>query len=123
MGFDLNIHVNLYTCPKTGQAYYLDKNLKTVYSAPTLNIPEHLRKYLEQRGHYLHAYTDTFNDENQYSASLDQFLEEFPDWDSVKDYMGEDDDYWYEKDHNNFLDLLKHLQTEEKCSFTLSWSY
>ena len=121
MGFDLNIEMCLHMCPDTGKPYYYGKNFEKVYEIPSLEIPNELKPYLEQRGHYLHAYTFGWNEEEIYSTDLESFLEEFPDWEDVVDHPSYDE-YWTEEDHNKFKKLLIILSAC-RASFRVSWSY
>lgn len=130
MGFDINICLQLLMCPETGKPYYLhwDKRAKKItkeYSIPTIEIPESLRKYLEGRGHFFHAYTEYFNERDIFSTGVREFIEKFPDWKEVceSEHYSEDmADSWTEKDHDNFLDLLDFL-SEQEVSYTICWSY
>lgn len=121
MGFDLNIEMVLMMCPETGKPYYYGENLQKIYELPVLDIPNELKQYLEQRGHYLHAYTYGWNEEEIYSTDLESFLEEFPSWENVLDHTNYDED-WTEEDHTKFERLLTYLFSS-RVSFRVTWSY
>lgn len=121
MGFDINIEMVLFMCPETGKPYHYGKGLEHVYEIPTLNPPKELIRYFRERGHVFHAYTEFFNQEEKYNVYVEQFLEEYPCWDDVKEHSCYDD-YWTEKDHNNFKKLLEWC-LEQPVTFRITWSY
>lgn len=123
MGFDLSIEVHLRFCPEKGIPFYYDKDYN--YEYDLLTVPEPLREYVKLRGHFLHAYTEHFNDQGIYEVDVYDFVEKYPKW---KDIMEIDlfkkycDGYWYEKDHDRFLLLLQWCK-ESRASFFVKWSY
>lgn len=122
MGFDLSIDMCLGMCTTTGKPYSYDKDFKKCYDIPSVEIPEELRKYLEQRGPYLHIYTSHFNEQDRYDVNVNEFLEEFPSWEDVLAHPNYDEEYWTEEEHTTFLKLLK-LCAKSTVSFRVSWSY
>ena len=126
MGFDLFITLKLHMCDGTGKPYYYDKDFSKNYDISAIVVPEHLRKYLQQRGKYLHAYTDKFNREDRFDVDIDEFLEEFPLWQQVVADEAYDKYecyyYWDEEDHKKFKELLDWC-SQQRCYFSLDWSY
>lgn len=130
MGFDLSFLMSLHLCPKTGKPFYYGVNPETkrmdkIYGVPELEIPEELRKSLVLRGHFLHVYTDYFNDNDVYDVSANVFLEHFPSWEEFLEsewYSEEDPDAWTKKDHKNLKKLVKFL-CKQPIQFMVSWSY
>jgi hypothetical protein len=127
MGFDLYITVKYSLCPETGKPYYYSKQgLEKKYSLPDIQIPNHLRKYLQGRGKIFHIYIKEFDFDGKMETDADSFLLEYPLWDQVKDadwYDESWEDIWTEKEHNEFRELLVHLTTSYDCHFTVEWSY
>lgn len=121
MGFDLVIELSLQMCPETGKPFYYDRNFEKVYELPELTIPDELKNYLQQRGHYLHAYTEGFNEQEIFDTDLHSFMEEFPCWEEVKEHPNYDD-MWAEEDHTKFENLLTYLSSCP-ASYRVTWSY
>ncbi len=114
----------MHLCPVTGKAFvYHYENKKTVkkYDIQDIQIPEKYRRFVELRGHFLHAYTDEFNFSDIFETRVYNLLEEFPAWEEVTKYEFEDD-YWSEEDHNTFKEALKWF-SEQPYTFNASWSY
>ena len=127
MGFDLYISIEYNLCPETGKPYYISKRtLEKIYTAPELQIPEHLRKYLQGRGRIFHIYVHEFDSNDVTRTDVDSFLHEYPLWDQVKDSNWYDESWegiWDEKEHNEFRELLDHLSETYDCYFNVDWSY
>lgn len=129
MGFDINIEMVLHMCNKTGKPYYYNYSkeigLTRMYEIPSIEVPEHLRKYLVGRGTFFHAYTESFNLQDIYQTSADQFLEDYPSWTEITTHDSFSEhtlDYWKEDDHIKFKELLKWC-VAQGISFQVSWSY
>ncbi len=121
MGFDLFIGLHLHMCDETGKPYYFGKNIEKKYDISEIMVPKQFHKYLQLRGHFLHAYTRHFNQENRFEVDVGEFLEGFPKWKEVKSDSSYDD-YWTKEDHLAFKALLKWCE-EQACYFNVSWSY
>ncbi len=129
MGFDINITMDLQMCPATGKPFYFKYNkekqfVEKIYDFPNILVPGKMCEYLEGRGHIFHAYTQKFNDNERYSTSVEEFLEEYPSWeDVVKSHYYENEDYyWHQEDHEGFKRLLEWC-AEQDVPFTVRWSY
>lgn len=130
MGFDLCFLLSVHLCPETGKPFHygynnLTKKFEKIYGSPEVEIPEELRKSLVLRGHFLHAYTDYFNENDVYDVSVNVFQEHFPTWDEFteSDYYTDDDpDAWTETQHKNLKKLVDYL-CEQPIQFMVSWSY
>jgi hypothetical protein len=130
MGFDLCFLVNLHLCNETGKPFYYGTNPETnrmdkLYGIPEVEIPKELRKSLVLRGHFLHVYTDFFNENDLYDVSVSAFQEHFPTWDEFAEseyYTDDDPDAWTEKDHKNLKKLVSFL-CKQPIPYTVSWSY
>lgn len=122
MGFDLFISVSFPLCPETGLMFEYNDDLTKNYNIPNIRVPEHLRRFLKQRGHHLRLYTSRVTDE--YSTGADNFLDKFPEWSEI----AEDDEYddfkdrWIEEDHNLFKETLAWL-VNQKVNAIVSWSF
>jgi hypothetical protein len=126
MGFDLYIYLKLMMCPETGKPYYFGPNLEKVYTLPGVTIPEHLHKYLKGRGSQFHAYVHEFTLADQSSADVNEFLNEYPLWKQITSSEWYDEtweEYWTEKEHDEFRELLVYLNESLDCQFTVEWSY
>ncbi len=123
MGFDIDITMTLHMCPKTGKPFYYDRKTFTkIYDISEIVVPEQLQNYLVGRGHIFHAYTEHFNENDIYDVSVYDFLEKYPSWEDVKQHRYHEDDYWTEKDHDNFRILLQWCEAQS-LSFRVVWSY
>jgi hypothetical protein len=123
MGFDLYVQLVLNMCPNEGKPYYYSRDdFKKLYDISPIVVPTHLRKYVELRGHFLHAYTRHFNEQDRFVVEVCEFLEDFPSWEDVV----ADDSYsiydWEEKDHTLFKELLEWCQAQN-VFFNVNWSY
>ena len=118
MGFDINITMCLRMSPITGRPYHYGEGRK-VDGLPDLHVPEHLRPYMQGRGPIFHAYTHIFNEESRFNVDVVEFLEHFPSWKYVQD---DDNDYWSEKDHCLFKELLEWC-ARQSVEFRVDWSY
>ena len=122
MGFDLFISVSILLCPETGLMYEYNDDLTKTYNINNVRVPEHLRRFVKQRGHHLRLYTSRITDE--YSTGADNFLDKFPEWAEIL----EDNDYedfkdrWTEEDHNLFKETLAWL-VGQKVNAIVSWSF
>ena len=122
MGFDLFISVSFPLCPETGLMYDYNEDLTKNYNMPNIRVPEHLRRFLKQRGHHLRLYTSRVTDE--YSTGADNFLDKFPEWSEI----AEDDEYdnfkdrWIEQDHNLFKEVLAWL-VNQKVNAIVGWCF
>jgi hypothetical protein len=122
MGFDLCVDVTFHMCHVEGKPFYYSKgDMRKIYDISIMVVPEHLRKALQLRGHFLFAYTDHFNAMERFNVDANEFLEYFPSWENV---LASDmyDDYWTEEDHNRFNELLKWCVNQD-VYFQVSWSY
>lgn len=130
MGFDLCFQMCLHLCNETGKPFYYGRNPETnqiekIYGVPEVEIPKKLRSSLVLRGHFLHVYTDYFNENDVFDVSVNVFQEHFPSWDEFLDsnyYSDDDPDAWTEKDHRNLKKLVKFL-CKQPFPFAVSWSY
>jgi hypothetical protein len=122
MGFDLFISVSFLLCPETGLMYEYNDDLTKNYNINNVRVPEHLRRFLKQRGHHLSLYTSRVTDE--YSTGADNFLDKFPEWSEILDDDEYDDykDRWTEEDHNLFKETLTWLLSQ-KVNAIVSWSF
>ena len=122
MGFDLFISVSFPLCPETGLMYDYNEDLTKNYNIPNIRVPEHLRRFLKQRGHHLRLYTSRVTDE--YSTGADNFLDKFPEWSEIAEDNEYDDfkDVWTEEDHNLFKETLAWI-VNQKVSAIVSWSF
>jgi hypothetical protein len=122
MGFDLFISVSILLCPETGLMYEYNDDLTKTYNINNVRVPEHLRRFVKQRGHYLRLYTSRVTDE--YSTGADNFLDKFPEWAEILEDDEYDDfkDRWTEEDHNLFKETLAWL-VGQKVNAIVSWSY
>lgn len=121
MGFDLYIHLKLMMCPQTGSPYYFGPNLTKMYGVPTFVIPEHLRPYLQGRGHHFFAYLRFLEYSEREEVDLVEFLENYPEWKDVQTDDSYDED-WTQEDHNKFASLLEYLHALG-YPFSIGWSY
>lgn len=132
MGFDINIEMILSLCVTTGKPYYLSRASNEYhYTPPSVTIPEHLRLYLSGRGKYFHAYTyDLELAEMGHSVGAETFLEKYPSWETVLEFIDNQDDLqgeesdcgWMEEDHDGFKELLTWCVNQD-VFFRVSWSY
>ena len=124
MGFDLEIRLSLGICIHTGRPYYYSKNFEKNYDIESIVIPEEHRKSFEGRGKIFHVYTDNFNYENIYSVNVSKFVEEFPDWAVVREWLEENEytNYWTDKDHYALYDALVWCEKSGHL-FIVEWSY
>ena len=122
MGFDLFISVSFPLCPETGLMFEYNDDLTKNYNIPNIRVPEHLRRFLKQRGHHLRLYTSRVTDE--YSTGADNFLDKFPEWSEIAEDDEYDDfkDIWIEEDHNLFKETLAWL-VKQKVNAIVSWSF
>jgi len=122
MGFDLFISVSFPLCPETGLMYDYNEDLTKNYNIPNIRVPEHLRRFLKQRGHHLRLYTSRVTDE--YSTGADNFLDKFPEWSEIAedDEYGDFKDRWIEEDHNLFKVALAWL-VNQKVNAIVSWCF
>ena len=122
MGFDLFISVSILLCPETGLMYEYNDDLTKTYNINNVRVPEHLRRFVKQRGHYLRLYTSRVTDE--YSTGADNFLDKFPEWAEILEDDEYDDfkDRWTEEDHNLFKETLAWL-VSQKVNAIVSWSF
>lgn len=125
MGFDFSIQLVLSICSKSGQPYVYSRGWEKLYELPKLEIPEEYRQFLQDRGPLYHIYTDYFSKNQRFSATTEELLENFPEWDEVKDshwYERYADDEWPEQTHNLFREALQWF-SEQPYTFQASWSY
>jgi hypothetical protein len=122
MGFDLFISVSFPLCPETGLMFEYNDDLTKNYNIPNIRVPEHLRRFLKQRGHHLRLYTSRVTDE--YSTGADNFLDKFPEWSEIAEDDEYDDfkDIWIEEDHNLFKETLAWL-VKQKVNAIVSWYF
>lgn len=121
MGFDLNISVCFPLCPETGLMFEYNDDLTKTYNINNVRVPEHLRRFLKQRGRHLRLYTRL---NYEYFATADNFLEKFPEWSEILEDDEYDDfkDRWTEEDHNLFKETLAWL-VGQKVNAIVSWSF
>jgi len=122
MGFDLFISVSFPLCRETGLMFEYNDDLTKNYNIPSIRVPEHLRRFLKQRGHHLRLYTSRVTDE--YSTGADNFLDKFPEWSEIAEDDEYDDfkDIWIEEDHNLFKETLAWL-VKQKVNAIVSWCF
>ena len=121
MGFDLIIVQRIYFDTVTGMPYVYGPNaMRVPYDPITFKIPEPFRKLVAQRGPHWHEYIKPYDSDWEFEASVEDFLENYPEWNMV--FEGLEDDYsWTEKDHDTFKAALIWLAS--KGCFYVSWSY
>jgi hypothetical protein len=122
MGFDLFISISFGLCSETGLMFEYNDDLTKNYNIPNIQVPEHFRRFLKQRGHHLHLYTSRVTDE--YSTGADNFLDKFPEWSEIAEDDEYDDfkDVWGEEDHNLFKQALAWL-VDQKVNAIVNWSF
>ena len=122
MGFDLFISVSFPLCPETGLIYGYNEDMTKTYNINNVRVPQHLRRFLKQRGRHLALYTSRITD--NYSTSADNFLYNFPDWAEITDDNDYDDykDFWTEEDHNLFKETLAWI-VGQNVSAIVTWSF
>ena len=124
MGFDLLVQLEFSVDPKTGAPYvwggtYETGLLRIPVQLSDYIVPEQYRKYLQQRGRIFHQYIKGFAT-NIYNSTAEEFLENYPQWSQVKEYM-DDADTSDLVCHNEFKEFLK-WAVEKNC-FMIRWSY
>jgi len=125
MGFDLYISLNLPLDSESGLPFIYDHDSsKKSYVPSEFIVPVMYRKWLRQKGHVFHYYIRTMDGTN--SSSIDHFLDVYPEWDDIKNYMNldgetEDSYNWSEKDHTEFKEALQWFSP--KIYFDISWSF
>ena len=129
MGFDLTVECALHVCEKTGKLFYYGNdstgNFVRVYDPINIEVPEEHRAEMVQRGRILHVYTDEFNDRDIFNVDIWDFLENFPSWKAVRDWMSKYEwslDDWNEEKHKKFKAALEWCSTTQ-FPFRVSWSY
>lgn len=126
MGFDFVIQLCFSLCSKTGKPFiYKLDTLEKDYKLPEIVIPEEYRRFLQMRGHFLHIYTDELNEDDMFSTDIQDLLEYFPSWKEITEnpeYSEDLDDYWTEKDHDEFRVALEWF-ADQPYHFRASWSY
>lgn len=113
-------------CPETGKPFHYGPKLEKVYTLPEFTIPQHLHKYLKGRGSQFLAYVHEFTLADQSSVDVNEFLNEYPLWEQITSSEWYDEtweEYWTEKEHNEFRELLVYLNESLDCQFTVEWSY
>ena len=125
MGFDLTINLNVGIDPGTGMAFVW--NNKTTARIPFIPseyiIPEQFHKYIKQRGSHFHSYI-THYDEKMTLVEVERFFDDYPEWNQVKEDIGDADYDWKEMDHDGFKAALTWLNSgKNKGVFSISWSY
>ena len=125
MGFDIHVTLMLHLCPETGKPYYYacseDGTTQKMYGVPDVEVPKEFRTYLCGRGHHFHAYTEYFNEMEQYDVDVEEFLLHYPSWDEVQDNVNYDDE-WTKEDHDGFEDLLSWC-SGQPSPYRVAWSY
>jgi hypothetical protein len=125
MGFDWDLHVNLYVDHKTGLPYvFHQKQLKnTPFSLEEWRIPEHLRSFAQMRGWHLIHYVKHIDQDGAgpSRAGPEALLYEFPSWEDIKENECWKYADWDEAKHNLFKEFLQWCA--EKGGFSVSWSY
>jgi hypothetical protein len=119
MGFDLNITLNVWIDEKTGLPFVWGKNFEKLPFVPSdYEIPEKYRKFLKQRGHVFHSYIKGIEG---YTTCVDTFLDNYPEWQEVKNDIWTQNDDWTEADHDGFKEALNWFS--KKSVFGITWSY
>ena len=113
-------------CPASGKPFWYKFNPETkqvdkCYEFPDIQVPSKMCEYLQLRGRFLYAYTDSFNELRIFDVNVHDFLHEFPTWQRVRAHE-EFDDSWIEEDHFGFLRLLEWC-SQQSIEFRVSWSY
>jgi hypothetical protein len=128
MGFDINVMMEMFMCPASGKPFYYRRNPETktiekCYEIPDITVPVKMCEYLVGRGPIFYAYTQQFNEQERYNISADEFLEEYPSWETIVDseYYN-DEGCWIQEDHKGFKRLLEWC-TEQDVPFRVCWSY
>lgn len=125
MGFDIHLTLMLHLCSETGKPYYFltseDGSIEKIYGVPEVEVPTDFRKYLVGRGHHFHAYTEYFNEIEQYDVDVEEFLLHYPSWEEVQENVNYDES-WTKEDHVGFEDLLSWC-SGQSYFYRVSWSY
>lgn len=125
MGFDITVSIMLHLCPETGKPYYYgssgDGHGTKIYGLPPIEVPKDLRMYLIGRGHHFHAYTEYFNEMEQYDVDVEEFLLHYPSWEEVVENVNYDEE-WTKEDHEGFENLLAWC-SGQSYMYRVSWSY
>ena len=129
MGFDLLITISTGIDYDTGIpfVYYNDNGFleKKPYDPSEFVIPREFRRFIEQRGHHFQTYIKLFAPDC-FTSNVKDFLALYPDWFEVaaENDIQEDDDWWTEKDHNEFKRALEWMSNTSLIPiFDISWSY
>lgn len=122
MGFDFNIHMELYMCGHSGKPYYYSRDsFEKIYTIPIIIVPEPHRRFCSGRGHLFGLYIQPFT--NTYSCSVNTFLDHFPLWEEIVNDTGFHQwADWTEDDHNAFRAAIVWF-TKQDVEFTINWSY
>lgn len=126
MGFDIYIKLVLHLCRENGKPFFYDRkedgDFFKNYEIPDLEIPKQHRRFLQERGRIFHAYTGAFEYNDLYTIDVEEFLDQFPEWEEVKDsdYYDENDETWTEEDHDQFKEALTWFSKQKLC-FEVSW--
>ena len=122
MGFDFYINISFNICPATGKPFSYGPNSEKIYGIPSIEIPEPYRRFVQERGHIFHAYTDRFGQEGIYSVGVEELLDRFPTWTEIVEdgSFCEDLEWWSEKDHDAFKEALEWFSVQS-YSFIASW--
>lgn len=125
MGFDLTINLNVGIDPETGIAFVWDyKSTARIPFIPSeYTIPEQYHKYIHQRGSHFHSYITAY-DESMTLVEVERFLDDYPDWQTVKENMDDVDYDWTKEDHDSFKMALVWMNSGKNNGiFSVSWSY
>jgi hypothetical protein len=102
-------------------------NIVKVYGIPDITVPKEFRRFIQQFGNFLHAYTtarmpDEYSHITEISALA--FLDQYPTWNDVliNPNYDRDDDFWTEKDHDEFKKALEWF-SDQSVGYTVTWSY
>jgi len=109
MGFGIRIQFSLQIDPRTGKpyVYYVNRGFldKKPFHPEEYVIPWKYHNYIEQSGYHFQSYIRDL-DNTSFTAYPREIIMVYPDWNTVKlenDLL--DDDYWNEKNHNEFTTL------------------
>ena len=108
--FNMTIELHLEMSPITGKP--ICSNMGDYI------IPEKYRKWCKCNGHQYQYYILELDNEHHTSINPKIFLENYPEWDDIKDNFDND---WTEDDHNEFKIFIEYLSVRPE--YIISWSH
>jgi hypothetical protein len=124
--FGIKIVLKVSIDPQTGlpivNYYTNDGSIEQKPFVPIdCKIPEKYTKYIEQHGHHFHSYLRAFVT-NSYKCSIDEFIENYPSWDQLKDDNEYLEDDWSHSDHLDYRDFMVWMKNSS-YEFELEWCH